>query len=202
MAERESAAVTCKISSKIKFISYNDLKFGTIWHFLCKKQSSPFWGIFGDFSLFMGKKWGCILIANEPSSRPGVKPSSLIIRRHKNIAHFYLFSTQMGNFRGRKIHQKMNYVSIRIVSESTSFRKLMDSALFLNRYKERYYATGLSGGICGRKSEEQINSCLSISDGDSGMDTLSRKQTKSFRDSGSDSQVSRTWWQIQLPLIS
>ena len=102
MAEKESAAVTCKISSKIKFISHNDLKFGTIWHSFRKNPSSPFWGIFGDFSLFMGKKWGCILIANEPSSRPGVKPSSLIIRRHKKYSTFLSFFNSNGEFPGKK----------------------------------------------------------------------------------------------------
>ena len=46
------------------------------------------------------------------------------------------------------------------VSGYTSFRKLTDSALSLNRYRERCYATRLSGGICGQKSEGQIDFCL------------------------------------------
>lgn len=47
--------------------------------------------------------------------------------------------------------------SVGSVSGSTSFRKLTDSVLSLNRYRERYYATELSGGICGRESEVQTN---------------------------------------------
>ena len=43
------------------------------------------WGKNGVFRPFMGKKWGSVLNANEPSPRPGVQPSSLLIRRHDTI---------------------------------------------------------------------------------------------------------------------
>ena len=47
-----------------------------------------FLGIFRGFSFFYGEEMGMFLNANQPSSEPGVKPISLIIRRHKNIACF------------------------------------------------------------------------------------------------------------------
>ncbi|MBO5724658.1 MAG: hypothetical protein J6S58_07515 [Lentisphaeria bacterium] len=52
--------------------------------------------------------------------------------------------------------------SVGSVSESTSFRKLTDSVLSSNRYKELCYATGRSGGICGQESEGQTDFYLSI----------------------------------------
>ena len=58
---------------------------------------------------FMGKKWGSLLFACQPISEPGIKPSSLIIRRHKNIAHFYLFFKSNGEFPGKKIPPKNEF---------------------------------------------------------------------------------------------
>ena len=52
--------------------------------------------------------------------------------------------------------------SVGSVSESTTSRKLTDSALSLNRYRERYYATGRSGGICGQESVGQTDRLLLI----------------------------------------
>ena len=74
-----------------------------VWHIMALppyKSVLTFLGDFRGFSFFYGEEMGMFLNANQPSSGPGFKPSSLVIRRHRNIAHFYLFSTQMGNFRG------------------------------------------------------------------------------------------------------
>ena len=62
------------------------------------------------------------LNANQPSSRPGVKPSSLVIWRHRNIAHFYLFFNSNGEFPGKKFPSKVNYVNIRI--EACGYTKI------------------------------------------------------------------------------
>ena len=60
----------------------------------------------GESLISWGKKWGSLLFACQPISEPGIKPSSLIIRRHKNIAHFYLFFKSNGEFPGKKIPPK------------------------------------------------------------------------------------------------
>ena len=63
-----------KLRSKISIFFRNVLIFGTLLHFFRMKPFFRFWGIFGDFCPFMGKKWGSVLSANEPSPGPGVKP--------------------------------------------------------------------------------------------------------------------------------
>lgn len=50
-----------------------------------KSRHSLFGDILGLFYSLVGNFWGCFLNANEPSPRPGIKPSSLIIRRRDNI---------------------------------------------------------------------------------------------------------------------
>ena len=77
------------ISSKNSFLRHNALIFDMLLQFFHRTPSSRFWGNFGVFYHFLGKKWGSVLSANEPSPKPGVKPYSLTIRRRRNIAHLY-----------------------------------------------------------------------------------------------------------------
>jgi hypothetical protein len=60
-----------------------------VWHIMALppyKSVLTFLGNFRGFSFFYGEEMGMFLNANQPSSEPGVKPTSLIIRRHGNIA--------------------------------------------------------------------------------------------------------------------
>lgn len=89
MAERGAVPATSETSSKIACFFHNGLIFDTLLHAFRRKPTFPFWGLFGAFHHFPGKKWGSVLSANEPSPKPGVKPYSLTIWRRRNIAHLY-----------------------------------------------------------------------------------------------------------------
>ena len=75
---------------------YITLIYPELWHFIAHHRQNPEinktgkkWGK----PHFMGKKWGSLLFAYQPISEPGIKPSSLLIWRHQNIAQNNRIST-------------------------------------------------------------------------------------------------------------
>ena len=86
MAVRAAVTGYGDLTSKNDYFRRSSLRFSTLWHYPRRNPTCAIWGKNGEKAPKTGKKRGSFLSVYQPSSEPGIKPSSLTIRRRHNVS--------------------------------------------------------------------------------------------------------------------